>query len=206
MDFSLTSNLSPLTSPWGCIVSQREIKIGGFGGQGVILAGEIIGRAAAIHDGKQATFTRAFGPEARGGAASAQVILSDEKIFYPYVTRPDILIVMSQEAYRRFGGELAPNGTLVIESDLVRIGELASGQRLFGIPATRLAEELGRKIVLNIVMLGFFAAVTSAVRTDSMRKAIAESVPHGTEDLNLRAFQRGYDFGLDVMEKARTAG
>lgn len=182
-------------------MSQLEIKIGGFGGQGVILAAEIVGRAAAIFDGRQATLTRSFGPEARGGACNAQVIISDGKIFYPYVTRPDILVVMSQEAYRKFGGELSPNGTLVIESDLVRIGDIAPGQRMRAIPATRLAEELGRKIVLNMVMLGFFTAVTGAVGADSMRKAIAESVPHGTEDLNLRAFQRGHDFAVGETAK-----
>ena len=186
-------------------MSQLEIKISGFGGQGVILAAEIVGRAAAIFDGKQATFTRSFGPEARGGACNAQVIVSDEKIFYPYVTRPDILVVMSQEAYRKFGGELSLTGTLVIESDLVRIGDLAPGQRMFAVPATRLAEELGRKIVLNLVMLGFFAAVTGAVGADSMRQAIAESVPRGTEDLNLRAFERGYEFGMSEIAKTSSA-
>jgi len=187
-------------------LSQLEIKIGGFGGQGVILAGEIVGRAAAIFDGREATLTRSFGPEARGGAASAQVIISTEKIYYPYVTRPEILIVMSQEAHRRFSGELSPGGTLLIESDLVRVGEINPSQRLFGIPATRLAEELGRKIVLNMVMLGFFTAVTSVVGADSMRKAISESVPRGTADLNLRAFQRGYDYGVDEMKKAGSSG
>lgn len=186
-------------------MSKREIKIGGFGGQGVILAAEIVGRAAAIFDSKQATFTRSFGPEARGGAASAQVIISDEKISYPYVTQPDILIVMSQQAYQKFGPELSPAGTLLIESDLVQIGELKPGQRLFSIPAMRLAEELGRKIVLNLVMLGFFAAVTGVVEADSMRKAISESVPRGTEDLNLRAFERGYEYGLAEVRQAGVA-
>jgi len=183
-------------------VSQLEIKIGGFGGQGVILAAEIIGRAAAIFDGKYATFTRSFGPEARGGAASAQVIVSDDKILYPYVTRPNILVIMSQEAFRRYGSELAADGTLIIENDLVRAGDSPPGKQMFGIPATRLAEELGRKIVLNMVILGFLTAVTGVVGAESMRKAIAESVPHGTEDLNLRAFQRGYEFGLAEVKQA----
>jgi len=183
-------------------LSHLEIKIGGFGGQGVILAGHIIGRAAALFDGKEATFTRSFGPEARGGACSAQVIISDERIFYPYVTHPDILIVMSQEAYNKFFGELSPKGILVVESDLVHVGTLGAEQRLFGAPATRLAEELGRRIVTNMVMLGFFSAVTGVISAESMKKAIAESVPKGTEDLNLRAFQRGYDFGVEETKKA----
>jgi len=186
-------------------LSQLEIKIGGFGGQGVILAGEIVGRAAAIFDGKQATFTRSFGPEARGSACSAQVIISDEKVFYPYVTRPDILVVMSQEAYRKYGAELSPTGTLIIESDLVRPGALPPEQRVLGVPATRLAEELGRKIVLNMVMLGFFTAVTGVVSPDSMREAIEESVPRGTAELNLLAFQRGFDFATTEAQKAGPA-
>lgn len=183
-------------------MSQVEIKIGGFGGQGVILAGEILGRAAAIYDGKQATFTRSFGPEARGGACNAQIIVSDEKIFYPYVTRPDVLAVMSQAAYDRFASELSPTGLLLIESDLVRIRSLAEGQRLHAIAATRIAEELGRKIVLNMVMLGFFAAVTGIVSHDSMEKAIIESVPKGTEELNLKAFEKGYEEGAAQLGKS----
>ncbi len=183
-------------------MSTIEIKIGGFGGQGVILAGEIVGRAAAIYDGKQAAFTRSFGPEARGGACNAQIIVSDEQIYYPYVTRPDILAVMSQAAYDRFAGELSPSGLLLIESDLVRVRSVAEGQRLYGVAATRLAEELGRKIVLNMVMLGFFAAVSGVVTADSMQKAIAESVPKGTEELNLKAFQKGYEEGLAQLTKS----
>jgi len=185
-------------------VNYIEIKIGGFGGQGVILAGEIVGRAAAVHDGKNATLTRSFGPEARGGSASAQVIISEETIYYPYVTRPSILVVMSQAAYQRFSGELSPGGLLLIESDLVRPGDVSPEVRMFAVPATRFAEEMGRKIVLNIVMLGFFAAVSGVVGADAMRKAIAETVPHGTEDLNLRAFQRGYEFGLQISDTAKT--
>jgi 2-oxoglutarate ferredoxin oxidoreductase subunit gamma len=179
-----------------------EIKIGGFGGQGVILAGHIVGRAAAIFDDKEATFTRSFGPEARGSACSAQVIISDERIAYPYVTHPEIMILMSQEAYQRYYPELSSSGTLIIENDLVHVGTLKSKQRLFGIPATRLAEEMGRRIVTNLVMVGFFTAVTKAVGHEAMREAIKQSVPKGTEDLNLLAFQRGYDFGVQELERA----
>lgn len=183
-------------------MSEIQIKIGGFGGQGVILAGHIIGRAAALHDHKEATFTRSFGPEARGSACSAQVIISDEKILYPYVTQPDILVLMSQEACQKFSGELSPTGTFVIESDLVHLDSDGPDQRVFGIPATRLAEELGRRIVLNMVMMGFFTAVTEAVGNSSMKHAINDSVPHGTADLNILAFRRGYDYGLAQIKKA----
>src|ERR1700761_132643 len=100
-----------------------EIRVAGFGGQGVILAAIVIGKAASIYENGFATMTQNFGPEARGGACSAQVILSDSPILYPYVTRPDIMMVMSQEAYTLFSPQLKDEGILVIEEDLVRIGE-----------------------------------------------------------------------------------
>jgi 2-oxoglutarate ferredoxin oxidoreductase subunit gamma len=121
-----------------------EIRIAGFGGQGVILSAMIIGKAASIFQGGYATLTQAFGPEARGGASSAQVILSDEPILYSYVTQPDVLVVMSQEAYTRFAPELREGGLLIVEEELVHIDELRSGIRVHSMPATRLAEELGK--------------------------------------------------------------
>jgi 2-oxoglutarate ferredoxin oxidoreductase subunit gamma len=176
-----------------------EIRIAGFGGQGVILSAIVIGKAASIHQGGYATMTQSFGPEARGGACSAQVILSDQPILYPYVTRPDILVVMSQEAYTRFSPELKDNGLLIIERDLVRVSELQEGTRLFSVPATRLAEELGKRMVLNSVMVGFFGAVAGLLDPESLRKAIADSVPAGFRELNLRAFDRGFDYGTAAV-------
>lgn len=173
-----------------------EIRIAGFGGQGVILSAMIIGKAAAIYQGGYATLTQSFGPEARGGASSSQVILSDTPILYPYVTRPDMLVVMSQEAYTRFSPELRDKGLLIVEEDLVRLQDLRSGLRVHSVPATRLAEELGRKMVLNVVMVGFFAAVTALLDPEALRKAVADSVPAATRELNLRAFDRGFDYGL----------
>jgi len=172
-----------------------EIKFGGFGGQGVILAGIIIGRAASIYNNKFATLTQSFGPEARGSACSAQVIVSDEKILYPYVTRPEILLVMSQEACNKFLSEATDDATIIIEEDLVQPNGLKSGMKLYGIPATRLAEELGRKMTLNIVMVGFFTAVTGLIAYEAAREAVIASVPNGTEALNCKAFERGYEHG-----------
>ncbi len=173
-----------------------EIRIAGFGGQGVILSAMIIGKAAAIYEGGYATLTQSFGPEARGGASSAQVILSGEPILYPYVTQPDVLVVMSQEAFTRFCPELKEGGRLIVEEDLVRLQDLRSGIRVHSVPATRLAEELGRKMVLNVVMVGFFAAVTAMLDPEALRKAVADSVPPPTRELNLRAFDKGFDYGL----------
>jgi 2-oxoglutarate ferredoxin oxidoreductase subunit gamma len=176
----------------------HEIKFGGLGGQGVILAGMITGKAASIFDNKEATLTQAFGPEARGSACSAQVVVSDEPILYPYVTRPHVLVTMSQDAYNRFSPGLARGGLLLIEEELVKADPVPEGARVRGVPATRIAEELGRRMVLNIVMVGFFASVTKLINADAMRKAVSDSVPPGTTDLNLRAFDRGYEWGIKL--------
>src|SRR5512147_2406906 len=125
----------------GGFMQLTEIRVAGFGGQGVILAAIVIGKAASIYEGGYATMTQNFGPEARGGACSAQVITSDEPVLYPYVTRPDILVVMSQEAYVKFAPEVKDNGMLVIEQDLVRISNLPTGTKVYSCPATRIAEE-----------------------------------------------------------------
>ncbi len=180
---------------------RTEIKIGGFGGQGVILSGYILGRAASIYDNKYATMIQAFGPEARGSSCSAQIIVSKQEIAYPYLTTPDLMIIMSQEAYSKFSPELAPGGTLITESELVVPHNQRKDVRHFSIPATRFAEELGKKMVLNIVMMGFTAAVTDVVGVDAMRDAVRVSVPKGTEDLNLRAFEKGYEYGVALIDK-----
>jgi 2-oxoglutarate ferredoxin oxidoreductase subunit gamma len=177
-----------------------EIRIAGFGGQGVILSAIVIGKAGCIYEGGFSTMTQSFGPEARGGACSAQVILSDSPVLYPYVTRPDVLVVMSHEAYSIFAPQVRENGTLIIEQDLVRVDKLPPGVRVFSCPATRLAEELGKKMVLNIVMVGFFGAVTGLLQPDSLRNAIADSVPEAYRDLNRKAFDKGYEYGIKTLK------
>jgi len=176
-----------------------EIRIAGFGGQGVILSAIVIGKAGCIYEGGFSTMTQSFGPEARGGACSAQVILSDSPVLYPYVTRPDVLVVMSHEAYSIFAPQVRENGTLIIEQDLVRVDTIPTGVRVFSCPATRLAEELGKKMVLNIVMVGFFGAVTGLLQPDSLRNAIADSVPEAYRDLNRKAFDKGYEYGIKTL-------
>jgi 2-oxoglutarate ferredoxin oxidoreductase subunit gamma len=172
-----------------------EIRIAGFGGQGVILAAMVIGKAVSIFQRDHATMTQNFGPESRGGACSAQVVLSGSPILYPYVTRPDVLVAMSQEAYTRFVPELKEGGLLLVEQDLVRLTGLPGGIRVHGVPATRLAEELGRKMVLNVVMVGFFASVTGLVDEQALRGAVEDSVPPAFRELNLKAFQKGFEYG-----------
>jgi len=171
--------------------TRTEIRITGFGGQGVVLSGHIIGRACAVHAGKHATMIQSFGPEARGSACSTTLAVSDTEVLYPYIGRPDIFVVMSAEGYDKYRDELSDDGTLIYEKDLVT-PRLKEGQPSFGVSSTRIAEGLGRAIVQNIVMLGFFAAVTGLVPREAMREAVAKSVPPGTEELNLRAFDAGW--------------
>ena len=181
------------------------IRIAGFGGQGVILAAMVIGKAAAIHDGKFATLTQSFGPEARGSVFSAQLIVSDEPILNPYLKQPDIVVVMSQETYTRFRSDLKPGGLLLCEQDLIHLDHTTQGIRHYGIPATRIAEELGRKLVLNMVMVGFVTALAGLATPPAVRKAIADSVPKGTENLNLAAFEKGLEFGQGLVSAPHAA-
>ena len=176
-----------------------EIRLAGFGGQGVILSAIVLGKAASIYQGGFATMTQNFGPEARGGACSAQLILSDSPVLYPYVTRPDIMVILSQEAYVRFGSEVKEGGILIVEQDLVRVSDLSKAVQVYSIPATRIAEELGKRMVLNSVMVGFFTAVTHLLEPDAVREAVADSVPPSFRELNLRAFENGLEYGITAL-------
>ena len=184
-------------------MSRADIKLCGFGGQGIILSGYILGKAASIYDKKEAVLTQSYGPEARGGACSADVVISDAKIDYPYLKDVNILVAMSQEAYTTYSKLLGKDRTLLIDEDLVELDRTQSRRRKWQvakIPATRFAEELGKKIVANIVMLGFFTAVTNVVSYEAMKNAILSSVPKGTEELNENAFERGYNHGKEAID------
>jgi len=176
-----------------------RVLLTGFGGQGVVLAGYILGKAAAIHGGREATLIQAYGPEARGGATSASVVISDEPILYPYVAEADVLVCMSQEGYTKFLPRLRPGGTLLYDDQLVHLGEGADGHRILGVPATQLAREAGRALVANIVMLGFLAATTGVVTREALAEAVRSSVPKGTEELNLGAFASGFAHGAALV-------
>jgi 2-oxoglutarate ferredoxin oxidoreductase subunit gamma len=172
---------------------RTEVRITGFGGQGVVLSGHIVGRAYAVEAGHHATMIQSFGPEARGSACSTTLTLSESEVLYPYIHRPDFFVVMSAEGYDKFRDELKDKGTLVYEKDLVK-PKIKKGQPSYGIPSTRIAEDLGRTIVQNIVMVGFFAAASGIVTREQMRAAVEHSVPSGTEELNLKAFDSGWDY------------
>jgi 2-oxoglutarate ferredoxin oxidoreductase subunit gamma len=171
---------------------RKEVRLAGFGGQGIILAGYVLGKAAALYDGKEAIFTQSYGPEARGGSCAAEVVISEEPIGYPLVSEPKYVAVMSQAAFTKYGAAAAEGAVLVVDADLVEGADQMDWAR--GIPATRMAQDLGTRIVGNMVMLGFFCGVTDLVSTSAMEEAIRTSVPPKTIDLNLKAFNMGLEY------------
>lgn len=169
-----------------------EILLSGTGGQGLILAGQILAEAV-VRDGKNAVQTQSYGPEARGGASRAEVIISDGEIDYPRVTRPDVLLVMSQEALKKFAGKLDEDSILMVDS--TNINDIpATSAKVFKIPYSRIAKEtIGKEMVANIVALGALAAVTGVVTKESLMSALMSRIPRGTEALNKKALELGWN-------------
>ncbi|MFQ5879606.1 MAG: 2-oxoacid:acceptor oxidoreductase family protein [Dehalococcoidia bacterium] len=182
-----------------------EVTLGGFGGQGIVLAGYILGRAAAVHAGRNAVMAQSYGPESRGGACKTDVVIAEEDIALPQVTSPDVVVVMSQEAYQEYAVGRPAHSLLIIDQDLVEPDEEhEKGRVILRAPATRLAEELGRRVVANVVMLGFLCGATRVVDGGAMNDAVAASVPRGTEELNVKAFEAGFEYaqrGVSGVEK-----
>jgi 2-oxoglutarate ferredoxin oxidoreductase subunit gamma len=176
---------------------RKDIRIAGFGGQGIILAGIVIGKAAALYDGIHAVQTQSYGPEARGGASRTEVVVSDNEVDYPKVQNPDIFVAMSQTALITYLNDLKDGGTLIIDPDIVSEKEILPfieqhKIKLYKAPATKTAsEEIGIKIVANIVMIGAITKITNVVSEEAARISITESVPPGTEKKNLAAFEAG---------------
>jgi 2-oxoglutarate ferredoxin oxidoreductase subunit gamma len=176
-------------------VKRMEIRIAGFGGQGVVLAGVLIGTAAAVTDGRRAVQTQSYGAAARGGGARSEVVISDDPVIYPRVAHPDILVAMSQEAMQKYGPDMRPGALLFVDSDLVK-DVTRDDVRRVGLPVSNLAtRELGRTIVANLVMMGVVVAKTGIVTIAGMEAAIRDNVPPKTIDLNLRAFRKGLEMG-----------
>jgi 2-oxoglutarate ferredoxin oxidoreductase subunit gamma len=169
-----------------------NIRFSGFGGQGIVLAGVIYGRAATI-DGKRAAQTQSYGSSARGGASKSDVVISDTAIYELEATEIDVLVAMSQEAFTAHIHQLKKSGILITEKDLVQAADIKS--KSYSVSVTRMAESLGLKIMANMVMLGYMSAVVPIVSKDAVCEAIRESVPKGTEKKNIEAFEKGYQSG-----------
>ena len=177
-----------------------EIRLAGSGGQGLITAGVILAEAAALHEGRQAVQTQSYGPEARGGASKAEVILSDGPIHFPKAQRLDVLLAMTQEASDRYFLDLKHDGTLIIDSDLVTSAPTSAA---LAVPITRLVrEELGRGLFANIAALGVLVGATRVVGEKALRAALLARVPKGTEAANKKAFALGLKAGRAAVGRA----
>ena len=172
-------------------MARTEIRFAGFGGQGLLLAGIVLGTAATILDCKNAAQTQSYGTEARGGASQCNVVIDDEPITHVGVVRPDYFVAMSQEAYDKLIGTLKEGGTVFYEQDLVKIQDIPQARQI-PVPATKTATEVvGRKIAANMVILGSLIEGTGILDAELVKRCIREHVPKGTEEINARAFDEG---------------
>jgi 2-oxoglutarate ferredoxin oxidoreductase subunit gamma len=167
-----------------------EIRLAGEGGQGMILAGIILAEAAAIYDNKNAVQTQSYGPESRGGASKAEVIISEGTIDYPEVIAADVLVALSQEACDKYANNLKKDGILIVDQD--KVGRVPIS-RAIKVPISRLAEEAtGKQITANMVALGVLVGITGVVSRTSLEKAVASRAPKGTEEMNQSALAIGF--------------
>lgn len=174
---------------------RKEIRIAGFGGQGIVLAGRILGETA-INSGYKAVQTQSYGPESRGGAARSEIVISDKNIDYPRVMEADILVALSQPGYEKYHDDIKKNAVVIVDADLVETEE----KKIKKIPFTKIADSLGKKIVANIVMLGYLTALLDVVPKKKMSETIKDNIPKGTEKINLKAFEEGYKLGMKARK------
>ena len=199
----------------------KDIRFAGTGGQGIVIASVILARAASLyeglgsmqrdmsrdarHEGACAVQTQTYGPEARGGASKAEVKISDEEILYPYVDVPDILVVMSEKAWEKYGEDLKDSSIVILDATLVK--SRPARHVFYEIPATQTATDvLGKRVVANIVMLGALCAITGVVSKDALKKALLDSIPKGTEEINIAAFEKGCELGTAAPSAASGRG
>jgi 2-oxoglutarate ferredoxin oxidoreductase subunit gamma len=179
-------------------MTRFEVRIHGLGGQGIISAGRLIGEAASIHERKEAVMTEDYSPYITGGWSRADLVISDEPIDYPLVTRPNILVAMSQDGFDSNWKSTQEDATIIVEKGMINTCPVQE-RKLFSVPALSIAEELGKRVVANIVILGFLAAKTRVVSTESLQAAILARYAKAA-DLNRRAFQRGVELASNTAK------
>jgi 2-oxoglutarate ferredoxin oxidoreductase subunit gamma len=186
----------------------EQVRFSGFGGQGVILMGIILARAASLYDlstgedgkerRKNAIQTQSYGPSARGGHSKCDVKISDQEMLYPFVETPDYLVIMSQQAFARYINERRPDTKVILDPDMVMERPNAD---LYLVPATSAAEDMGTRIVANVIMLGAFRQISNVVSYEALEKALLDAVPKATHDLNRNALLAGTKLGQDALDK-----
>ncbi len=170
---------------------RTEIRVAGTGGMGVVLAGVIVGRAAVVYGGLDAVQTQSYGSEARGTAAKSEVIVSDEPIKYPKVRKSDYLVAMSQKALDMYSGDSQDGSVIIVDDDLVDTSGLSPGYEIIRIPAMKIADEMGQRMISNMVMLGALIKKSTVFTIDALEKAVADMVPPATLELNMKAIRAG---------------
>ena len=183
-------------------MNRYEVRLSGSGGQGLILAGKILAEAVAIYDERNAVQTQSYGPEARGGASKAEVVISDGEIDYPKAIELDLLLALTQESCGKYSCDLKQGGILIVDSDAVTT--LPDGTfRVFRAPIGRIAvEAVGKAVVTNIVALGMLTRISGAATEESVRRAILARVPKGTEEVNMKAFEEGLRVAGELLDEA----
>ena len=176
-----------------------EIRLSGSGGQGLILAGVILAEAAAIYDGKNAIQTQSYGPEARGGASKSEVIISDSEILYPKTTRLDYLLALNQESCDKYARDLKEGGLLLVDADAV---DHVPPIKTISLPLVQTArEKVGRLMTTNIVSLGALVGISKVVSEKALEQAVLSRVPKGTEQLNIKALELGFDMAKNIAKE-----
>jgi len=176
------------------VSNKTEIRFGGSGGQGVVLAAQILGKAAVL-DGRNALQTQAYGAEARGSMAKSEVIISDGKIGFPAVRKCDVLVAMNQESLNALINDMKENGMLIVDSTNVTDVPETKAQ-VHRIPITETAKKtFGETFYANMIMLGAFTKIANPVSREAMEKTIRENVPKKTVENNIKAFQKGLELG-----------
>ena len=177
-----------------------EIRIAGFGGQGVVTIGKVLGTAFSVYGGKNSVNTQSYGPESRGGACRSEVVVSDGEINYPYVRKADVLIALSQVALDTYVAEVKPDGILVIDPEAVKRLPVAGGLRIVKVPMVSLSHEIGDVKYQNTVALGaLYALIGDLIEEAPLLEALRKSVPAKTLDLNLGAFEKGKQYVQTLM-------
>jgi 2-oxoglutarate ferredoxin oxidoreductase subunit gamma len=179
-------------------MSTTRMVFSGSGGQGVITAAIILGEAAGIFEGLNAVQTQVYGPEARGGASRADLVISDEPIRYPKVINPQVLVCLTQEAYNKYAGIVRPGGVLLVEASLVQTAKKIDARQIELPMLEAVQEKIGKPVVFNICMLGALVALTKVARSESVLKAIAQRIAPRFLDMNQQAFKLGHDLARDV--------
>ncbi|MBN2380202.1 2-oxoacid:acceptor oxidoreductase family protein [candidate division WOR-3 bacterium] len=177
---------------------RTEVRLSGRGGQGLITAGIILAEACGVYEGKEVVQTQSYGPEARGGASRAEVVISDHQIRYPRAYDPDILVALSQEAFDRFAPQMKEAGLIFTDSFYVKTDH----KSIIDIPFSETArDEIGREVVTNILMLGVLSATTGIVKLDSLKLAVKSRVRSAFIEMNMKALDVGARLGNDKWKE-----